>query len=309
MNGPGRWTAVAAAAALAACALKAQSPDGAPLGRSYGAGRRIASLADPLIDESSGLACGRRNVGAFWTHNDSGDATRIFAFGRKGEALATYVIAEAVAIDWEDMASFSLGGRHYLVIADTGDNARVRPRVTLYFIEEPALDLSKRGVAGRAEIVQAITFTFADGPQDCESVAVDAAGRCVYLVSKRGKRTVYELPLPAAASGKPLGNWPPKAQVAKPVATLAIGETTAMDLSPDGLRAVVLTYRDAYEYARRPREPWPTAFRRKPRRISLPRRRQGESICYGPDGWTLYLTSEKAPAPLFEVPAAAGPPG
>jgi len=40
----------------------------------------------------------------------------------------------------------------------------------------------------------------------------------------------------------------------------------------------------------------------------MPRRVQGESICYGPDGKTLYLTSEckgkdpANPAPLLEVP-------
>ena len=211
MSRLGGCAAVVGVAALtvAACALRAEAPGPAPPRRSYGPGRRIASLADPLINESSGLACGRRNVGAFWTHNDSGDAPRIFAFGHKGEALATYSIAEAIAIDWEDMASFTLAGRHYLVIADTGDNVRVRPRVTLYFIEEPALDLSQRPVVGQAKIVQAITFTFADGPQDCESVAVDPAGRTVYLVSKRGKPTVYELPLPEAADGKPLGGGVP----------------------------------------------------------------------------------------------------
>ena len=31
------------------------------------------------------------------------------------------------------------------------------------------------------------------------------------------------------------------------------------------------------------------AFARKPQTINLPPRRQGESICYGPDGKTLYL--------------------
>jgi hypothetical protein len=36
----------------------------------------------------------------------------------------------------------------------------------------------------------------------------------------------------------------------------------------------------------------------------MPQRRQGETVCYGPDGKTLYLTSEFAPTPLFEVPVA-----
>ena len=36
--------------------------------------------------------------------------------------------------------------------------------------------------------------------------------------------------------------------------------------------------------------------------IVLPVRVQGEAICYGQDGKTLYLTSEKRPTPLWEVP-------
>ncbi len=35
----------------------------------------------------------------------------------------------------------------------------------------------------------------------------------------------------------------------------------------------------------------------------MPQRNQGESVCYGADGRTLYLTSEFAPTPLLEVPA------
>jgi hypothetical protein len=75
-----------------------------------------------------------------------------------------------------------------------------------------------------------------------------------------------------------------------------------MDISPDGRRAVVLTYRDAYEYSRGRNERWAEAFARKPAEIKLPRRAQGEAIAYGADGKTLYLTSEKLPTPLWEVP-------
>jgi hypothetical protein len=81
-----------------------------------------------------------------------------------------------------------------------------------------------------------------------------------------------------------------------------------MDISPDGRRAVVLTYGSAYEYTRLGKESWGDAFARKGRELKMPTRRQGESICYGPDGKTLYLTSEKLPTPLLEVPPA-GPAG
>ena len=92
------------------------------------------------------------------------------------------------------------------------------------------------------------------------------------------------------------------AATARKIATLKIPPATAMDVSPDGRRAVVLTYANAYEYARGEKEDWAAAFSRRPCEIVVPPRRQGESICYGVDGKTLYLTSEKLPTPLIEVP-------
>ena len=90
---------------------------------------------------------------------------------------------------------------------------------------------------------------------------------------------------------------------ARVVAEIVIQTVVAMDISPDGMRAVLLTYGPAYEYVRWQGETWAEAFARFPRTIVTPPRSQGESICFGPKGLNLYLTSEKLPAPLWEVPA------
>jgi hypothetical protein len=39
------------------------------------------------IAESSGLVGSRQHAGVFWTHNDSGDASRIFAITAEGRLL------------------------------------------------------------------------------------------------------------------------------------------------------------------------------------------------------------------------------
>ncbi len=282
------------AAAVIAADGGCNVPASQPAHIRYAKGRRIAILSDKSINESSGMACGRRNKDVFWTHNDSGDEPRIFAFNRKGEKLATYAIEGAAARDWEDMASFQLGKECYLLLGDVGDNAGKKKKVTLYLVKEPKLRADKTPAAGRIPLVMKIDFTYEDGPDDCESVAVDPTTRTIYLLTKRRKRSVYMLPIPDKPTDKTLS--------ARAIAKLDLSWTTAMDMSPDGLRAVVLTYTDAYEYTRRPNEQWAQAFARKGRRISMPRRRQGESICYGPDGKTLYLTSEKVPTPLLMVP-------
>ncbi|MBL7222970.1 MAG: hypothetical protein ISS72_03880 [Candidatus Brocadiae bacterium] len=274
----------------------AAAQDPAPL--VYGPGRQIATLADKRVRESSGLACSRRTPGVFWTHNDSGDEPVLYAFDHTGRHLATLRVQEARARDWEDMASFRVGAEPFLLAADVGDNGSTRAYCTLYVVPEPVLDPAKPAATLTARPAQVIRFSYEHGPANCESVAVDPTTRTVLLATKqaRGASRVYALPLPDAPTNE--------VAVARHVATVRLPITTAMDVSPDGRRAMILTYGDAYEFSRGSGETWAQAFANPPRRIAMPRRRQGESICYGHDGRTLYLTSEskKLPTPLFEVP-------
>ena len=283
-----------AAAAEASPTGRDQRPPASPERIQYSQGRTLAVLANRKIDESSGLACGRRNEHVLWTHNDSGDGPRVYAFNLEGENLATCTILGATAVDWEDIASVTLGKKHYLLIADVGDNSRNRKFVTIYLVEEPPVASKRRNVTCTTRVTRSIRFTYADGPQNCESVAVDPTTRTIYLVSKAKKSKVYELPMPPGSSSRVF--------VAKKTASLQIRTATAADIAPDGLRAIVLNYLDAYEYTRRPQEDWSEAFARRPRKVYVPLRRQGESICYGPDGKTIYLTSEQVPTPLQVVP-------
>ena len=287
--------AIGAAAGISAWAGEPTAGKAQPI--RYGQPRRLCSLANRRIDESSGLVHSRGNPGVFWTHNDSGDLPQLYAFDRTGKHLGTYAIPKGRNRDWEDLATHSEGDKQFLVICDTGDNFTGRSSVTLHFVEEPTVDPNRPTDKGKLHVVKTIDFTYEDRPQDCEAVAVDSRAMKVYLISKLDKRTVYELAIPAAPVTK--------GAVAKAVAPLPLGPMTAMDISPDGLRAVVLTYPSAYEYSRTPGEQWAAAFKRPGRELPTPHRQQGESICYGPDGKTLYLTSEKLPTPLLEVPLAA----
>lgn len=262
----------------------------------YGPGRKLGQLANDAIAESSGMACCRHTPGVFWTHNDSGDAARIYAFNSQGEDLGTCLLAGARARDWEDMASFTLGRKHYLLLGDTGDNYLRADVHHLYLIEEPPFDPRRGTVAQSVPVTHTISYRYEDGRHNCESVAVDSTNKTILLVAKElgSQCNVYALSWPVKDSDQPL--------VARKIATLKIPPTTGMDVSPDGRRAVVLTYGSAYEYRRGVQEDWATALARPPQVITLPSRRKGEAICYGVDGKTLYLTSEAVPAPLFQVP-------
>lgn len=264
----------------------------------YGESKQVATLRNARIDESSGIACSRRNEGIFWTHNDSGDDARLYAFNEKGDSLAEFAVAPAEFIDCEDLCSFTLpdtaGPLHLLLAADTGNNSRRRKSGTLYVVPEPELAPAARTIRGTIAARSIVTFSFPDGRLDCESVAVDTAGKQVILVSKRAVApTVYAMPLPKP--GKTT------CRAIRKIATLKMVFPTAMDISPDGRRAVILTYFRAYIFTRPARATWEKTFSGTPRMLSMPARKQGESICYGPDGKTLYLTSEKTPTPFWMI--------
>jgi hypothetical protein len=266
----------------------------------YGTPRSLATLADHTINESSGLASSLGNPGLFWTHNDSGGDARVHLLDSRGRDLGSCVLRDILAYDWEDMASFTWQGKHHLLLGDVGNNGLAAPVQMLHLIEEPAVD-PERGVAVKhVPVVRTIYYSYEDDHRNCEAVAVDPSDRTILLATKQFdlKSYVYALPWPKETAEQP----PEKALVARLIATPKISVVTGMDVSPDGRRAVLVTYGNAYEFLREEDENWAAAFSREPREIQMPLRVQGESICYGTDGETLYLTSEKLPAPLWEVP-------
>jgi hypothetical protein len=269
----------------------------------YESARELCKLANNKVTESSGLACSRNAPGVFWTHNDSGDAPRVYAFNTEGKDLGACLVTGIRARDWEDMASFKIQGQSFLLLGDVGDNDKKNDVHELYLVREPPID-ARRGVAvQQMPVLSVIRYRYEDGRHNCESVGVDPATRTILFVPKDGgqKCGAYAIPFPKQPSPDPV--------VARKIATLNIPTATGMDVSANGRRAVVVTYGDAYEYKRGADEDWAAAFARQPRKLPMPQRAQGESICYGPDGTTLYLTSEKAPTPLWEIPAKRPKPG
>jgi len=262
----------------------------------YGVGREVCRLKNANIDESSGVACSRRNPGFFWTHNDSGGDGRVYLFDAGGRNLGSCLLEDTLPFDFEDMFSFQTDGKSYLVLCDVGNNGRAAAIQLMYVIEEPPFDPEKGVTVDQVPVVQTIAYSYEDDHRDCEAVGIDPTDKTILFVTKKRTSACY-----VYALGWPKPN-PTKASSARHIGTLKIPAVTAMDVSPDGRRAVVLTYKHAYEFVRGKNESWKVAFSREPRKIVTPERVQGESICYGADGKTLYLTSEKLPTPLLMVP-------
>jgi hypothetical protein len=253
-----------------------------------------AVLENQEINESSGLAASTLRGDLLWTHNDSGDVARFFALDLHGRDRGVFTVDGVKARDWEDMASVKMDNASWLVFADVGNNDLDRKIVTLYFVQEPEA-VGQNSAPQTVPLVRTIRFRFEDGPQDCEALAVDPVQRRIFLVGKRWGWTcgVYELDWDAPSDQK---------VVAHEIAELTVPLVTAMDVSSDGRTAVVLTYGDAYAYHRHDDETWADAFSRPGIHVPMPKREQGESLCFSEDGLLLYVTSEKLPAPLWEVP-------
>lgn len=278
-------------------------------------------LAAPKLSEASGLAPSRHRDDLLWALNDGGKKPRLYALGTDGSDRGFVLLEGTHGVDWEDLASFEWQGRSYLAVADTGDNFSWRRSVELLVIEEPRLAEERFPRGATTRVAWRFRFRFEDGPRDCEALAVDPEQPRALLLSKRTEPPVlYELPL---LPGEPGGDVPkeggrPALRVARrlgdvpgiPPPTRADVEEarwlgryrampTGLDISRDGALAAVVTYKDAYLFARANGESWAAAFGRRPERIPLPPMRQAEAIAFGSDGRTLFATSERRPSPLF----------
>ena len=265
---------------------------------------RSGTITDRNLGEVSGIAVSRINKDIFWVINDSGNSASVYALNSEGKLLGTLNIQDVSNNDWEDIASFEYEGKPYIVVADFGDNFARRSKCFLHFIEEP--DIKKISDASKSvKPSWSITYTYEDGPRDCESIAVDKGAEKILLLSKRDVPPVlYELPLTKKknAVAKKLTEIKPLPQRTDLIMDFGVksDQPTAMDISSDGSSIVVLTYGNAFLYKRKPSEEWSEVFMGSPKEIIVPSMRQAESICFSRDGSNIYVTTEQLPAPLYK---------
>ena len=159
------------------------------------------ALLESTLRESSGLALSGAHPGVYWTHNDSGDGPRIYAFDGSGQVLRTFEVAGADARDWEDMdAGPCPSGTDApaepdapatcLYVGDIGDNARARDVLTVYVVEEP----DPRTAPDTVPQVGRLRFRYPDEPHDAELLAVHPGGALVVVTKGRtGSIVVFGL--------------------------------------------------------------------------------------------------------------------
>ena len=260
-----------------------------------------------IIIEASGLAASHRDPKLLWTHNDSGGQPVLYALDPNGARRGDLRIQGVVNHDWEDIASFELDGRAWLLIADTGDNNSQRTDCAFYVIAEPDPAQLSPTQETLAPVAWKMPVRYLDGPRDCEAVAVDARAGLVYLLAKRtSPHGLYTLPLRPPADGVLPAAMPvaqlPETTFPQPSATQRLlplptgrwrAQPTAMDFASDGSAAVILTYGDVLFFPRQAKESWAAALLRPP--VVLPPHGlvQAEAVAFGADSRTIFVTSER----------------
>lgn len=270
------------------------------------AGFHIAGkLESERLDEASGLQAIAGN--RFVVHND--DGARLFLIDASGRDLGFSKVRDTKNRDWEDTARVPGADGPLLVIGDIGDNHKARDRVSLYFLREPA----PGAALGEMQVQHRLRFSYPDGPRDVEAMAYDPAGAQLLLLSKRDQPPrLYALPLDLALwqhemEAEYLGEVPvfrPPTRrdiIRSPGRGFWVSQPTGMDISPNGRMAAVITYRSLYLFQRQGQESWLEAFQRQPDEYIGPPGNHDEAVAFSLDGRSVFVTTERRPAPLYRL--------
>ncbi len=240
---------------------------------------QLAKLPKKDFPESSGLVVSRQFPGVLWTHNDGKDR-RLFAINRAGEKLAEFEVRGVFIWDWEDLA---LDDANRLYVADTGNNALIRPTLSVHRIREP--DPAQSG--GGLPVERSWVLRFPGKGFDAEALVIWQDHG--YLIEKPGSRKKAGLYRWSLDDGpmvtlERLGNLEVKSRV------------TGADLSPDGNRLALVSVDGAWmiECVGGPAQ----ALKQKPFHVPF-KLGQIEGCAFDHDG--LLVSSEQGELFLFQA--------
>ncbi len=280
-------------------------------------GKLVGKINNSYISECSGMDTSPTQKDLLWVINDGGNGPYIFAMGLNGQDRGRVRVRNITNRDWEGLDAFIWEGESYLLVADIGDNKRQYTSNRLYIIREPNLADYSSGKSISADISWQIEFTYPDDEaHNAESVAVDKANGSVLILTKGDSPPiVYKVPLfPPDAESDPIIAKklaaapcipPPSPEdLTRPFGKLC-SQPTAMDISANGQRIVVLTYTHAYLFKRDANQTWDEALSGSPQLLILPspyqhpKFRQREAICFSSDDHNIFVTSEGVGADIY----------
>jgi hypothetical protein len=241
---------------------------GAQLCQQWSQGIRTGELQVQL-QEASGMAASRQFPGRLYHINDSGDAGQFYITRLDGSDPQAVRIA---GFDPEDTEALSLGPcpqqspNSCIYIGDIGDNDSRRNSIEIVVVDEVG-NFSKT-----AKPRSRLKIRYPDRPHDAESMAVLPDGT-IFILTKESPARLFKA----------------KPNVAEQTLTFVTtldpgGRPTDMSISDDGMRMLVLTYKDAVEY---------TIDFMHSQKITLNFLQQQESVAYLPGSRSFLYTTEQ----------------
>lgn len=255
-------------------------PAGTTVCDQFGVWAPTGTVQNELLVEASGIAISRTTDDVLWSHNDSRDGPRAYAFRADGEDLGVFEVPGGFAFDWEDMAAGpdAEGLGNYLYFGDIGDNFDIRQGIIAIHRVE---DLDPAVMTDRFPTSFPIAFEYPEGNHNAEAMFVDPVDPAVYIITKSDEVTLIFRGSLAIEGPRTL---------LEPVASLPLGaEVSGADISPDGSLIAFRGYRTVWLWTRGPNQSISDALNADPCEAQSPQERQGEAIAIGADYsyWTV----------------------
>lgn len=249
--------------------------------------------ADDLV-EVSGVAQSLLHDDLLYSHNDSGDSSRLFALTRQGGSVAVLEVDDVANDDWEDLAAGPCAAGACLYIGDIGDNPRERSRYAIHIVPEPPM------VEPGVDPLQAdtIEYSYEDGSHDAEVLLVHPATGAITIVTKAdsGPARAYELPTQLVPGELQVATH--RADVDPPNGS---SKFTGGAVHPDGTGVLLRTKSRLFHYPMDADQSVADALRGEPCRLPLADEVQGEAVAWLDGGAEILTVGEGAGAPLSTI--------
>lgn len=280
----------------------------------------LGQVADPMLDEVSGLVASRRHRGVIWAHNDGSERPGLFALGDDGADLGFHPLMLDGVVDVEDMAMISGSEGDEILLGDIGDNGASRSSIRMYRFAEP-----DPAVIAPIADVEVLEYTYPDQAHNAEVVLVDDVNRSVVIVTKEQRRVdgipaelgptapsfVFEGPLDIGGDESvelalvgtldaPLLETRTVADPPHPISRFGLGGLpTGGDVSADGALIALRTYETVWVWPRQAGTSVAESLASDPCQARVAPENQGEAVAFRDS--MLITVSEGVNPFLFEL--------
>lgn len=236
----------------------------------------VVRLLQPIINEISGIADSKLNLGYLWAEEDSGNPPQLHLISHTGKLEKTIYIKGAINRDWEDLQLAN--GKLY--VGDIGDNNRVYDEYSFYCFNEPLISVDT------VRSFEKIRFSYEDGPHDAEAFFVDPQTQDIYIITKRDNPSlIYKISYPYSTSSL---------NTAAKIGSLPFTGVVSATFSPKANEILIKTYVTIARFERRPGESILQSLQSSPITIQGYKVEPlGEAIAFKLDNTGFFTISEK----------------